>query len=715
MANTEEMIEYALKLLELGYVPLRVDPDSKAARNPGWQAETPTEDSLRRSFARTSNIGIRCGDPHKDGSVLAGIDIDIEEAELIRCVERAIGDASVPVKRGKKGATYMVRLDRATKSGKIHWLRDGKKINAIDVLCGGAQTVIPPSIHPETKLPYKWIAGTPLDQVDYRSLPIFGTSLLDEIRGFCKDPEDAIYALNDMEWAGVGGGGNTHDVCLRAVSSMVARQWTDADIHLRVERAKREACEAAGAAFMWPEAYKTIQEWIDSSRNKKFDVTTTGVRLKDVPMVLINRYAYVQSLNQMWDLEKSLPVEKDVFNNLHCSEVKQPWKTLTEHPDLRKVDRLTYAPGEPVFCKEKSYDSDVMMDCLNTYCPSGVEPEEGDVAPFVDLLSEVLDHHPDAIKHVTSFFAHMVQNPQERINHALVLQGEQGIGKDSLIAALEKLVGRHNSIQVTLQHVESQFNEWLFGKQLVVYQEMLAPGRRGIYNRLKTYITDPFHTVNVKMTKLQRIPNRAAYIFLTNYKHALSIDPTDRRLWVWFSKMQPRSPSYFKNYYMWLNDPRSPGHLLDYLLKYDISDFKPAAPPPMTDAKRQMLETSAGEVEQYLRGAIESQTWPMGCDLVSVQHLHGALRSTLRASTGIITEALDNLCPEGFLDQRPRIGGSRMRLRCIRNFTKWSTAPSAELAKAYRMPLPPQQGENEGAYQVYSGSGLTEDDGSAQY
>lgn len=710
MASVEDVKAVALQLFEQGYTPLRIEPDKKACLAPGWQIETPTEETLRRAFARPSNLGVRCGDMRRDGTCLVGIDVDLEDAELIRCVQRAIGVESVPTKKGKKGATFMVRMDREVKTGKIRWTRGDKKLDAIDVLAKGAQTVLPPSIHPDTKLPYRWIAGTPLEEVDYRSLPVFGPSLLDEIRGFCKTADDPIYALNDMEWAGPGGGGNTHDTCVRAVSSMVARKWTDEAIQERIQRAKLEACEVAGMPYNWPEAQKTIQEWINSSRDKKFDTTSKQRKSDDVPSEIINRFVYVASVNRMYDLKKGVMLDMNVFNNVLAREIPKPWTTVILHDDLRIVDKITYSPGQPQFCKEHSYDTNSILDCLNVYCDEGVVPEEGDVEPFVQLVHDVFDNDEAAINHVMSFFAYMVQNPGARINHALVIQGEQGIGKDSILAALERVVGKHNTSQVTLQHVESQFNEWLFGKQLIVFQEMLATGRRSIYNKLKTYITDPVHTVNTKHISLQRIPNRAVYVFLTNYKHALSLDPSDRRMWVWYSKMLRQSPVYYKRYYEWLAHPQMPSYLLHYLLQYDTSKFMPAAPPPMTESKRQLIDASAGEVEQYLKQAIEAGTWPMGCDLVSVAHLHGALRPFMRASLSVVSEALENIAPDGNLAQRPRIGGTRPRLRAVRNEAKWQKATAEELAKNYRMPLPPGQGETEGTYQVYSGSDLATDE-----
>lgn len=248
--------EQALQYLSLGYVPLWIGPESKAPGVAGWQATKPNRESIERQFARPSNLGLRTGDVQADGSCLVAIDIDLEEHQLVCAVARAIG-ANVPVKQGKKGYTYIFRLAEQIGGKKLHWYRDGKKRPAIDVLCRAAQTVIPPSIHPDTKLPYRWVAGPALNEVPYAELPMVSTTVIDEIAGFCKNADDPIYQLNNMEWRGVGGGGNTHDICVAAVASMVARGWPDEDIHARIGRAKREACEAAGAPYDWPQGQKS--------------------------------------------------------------------------------------------------------------------------------------------------------------------------------------------------------------------------------------------------------------------------------------------------------------------------------------------------------------------------------------------------------------------------------------------------------------------------
>ena len=269
------LADYAIALLHKGHHPVRLELGLKRPGHRGWQNHVPTEESLRRDFSRPSNIGILQGIRREDGSFPIAYDVDLDDHPLICAVSSAIG-VEVPQKRGKKGVTFFAR-SMDVESGVIHDYSDGKKKPAIDVLAGGKQTVIPPSLHPDTGLPYQW-KFTPLTKVDYSELPIVTWSTTDEIKAFCKDRDNPISRLNDMTWKGDGGGGDTHDTCVVAVALMVNRDWPDEAIHQRIQRAKREACETAGEPYNWPKAHNVIQEWILSARGKGFDKKKTKGR-----------------------------------------------------------------------------------------------------------------------------------------------------------------------------------------------------------------------------------------------------------------------------------------------------------------------------------------------------------------------------------------------------------------------------------------------------
>jgi hypothetical protein len=69
--------------------------------------------------------------------------------------------------------------------------------------------------------------------------------------------------------------------------------------------------------------------------------------------------------------------------------------------------------------------------CFNLYLPPTIDLGDARQAErWLDHVRKVFGH--DAT-HVVRWLAHQVQRPAEKINHALVLGGGQGIGKDTLL------------------------------------------------------------------------------------------------------------------------------------------------------------------------------------------------------------------------------------------------------------------------------------------
>lgn len=259
----------AQKLLRNGYHPLRLNWGTKKPCRTGWLNDLPTEGSIQREFKMPGNIGLIQGVVAPDKTFLLTIDIDQDDAPLLSCVERAIGMKCLK-KRGKKGISFTLRAVGEINSQTLHDYRDGKKKPAGDILAKGKQTAIPPSIHPDTHAPYEWWGDlTPLN-TPYHELPIIDDSVIKEIRAYLRDAENPIAEIEHMTWKGVGGGGDTHDICVAAVARMVHDDWTDEQIRTRISRAKRQACERSGDPYHWPAEAKTIQEWIDSARLKEF-------------------------------------------------------------------------------------------------------------------------------------------------------------------------------------------------------------------------------------------------------------------------------------------------------------------------------------------------------------------------------------------------------------------------------------------------------------
>ncbi len=82
-----------------------------------------------------------------------------------------------------------------------------------------------------------------------------------------------------------------------------------------------------------------------------------------------------------------------------------------------------------------------------------------------------------------------MQRPHEKINHALVLGGKQGIGKDTLLEPVKHAVGPWNFIEVSPQQVLGRFNGFLKSVILRVSEarDLGDFDRFAFYDHMKSY------------------------------------------------------------------------------------------------------------------------------------------------------------------------------------------------------------------------------------
>jgi Family of unknown function (DUF5906) len=160
------------------------------------------------------------------------------------------------------------------------------------------------------------------------------------------------------------------------------------------------------------------------------------------------------------------------------------------------AERIEFLPGEP----EITHDAD---DCrvLNLWrAPAWKEHNNaGEPTLFLEHLAYLLNNEQAAIDHLLNFIAHLIQCPQERVGHALLITSEaKGIGKSTLGAIVRRLVGERNSRVVQTKDLKSSFDGWLVGKLVVQVDEVYAAGNWDLANKLKPLITEPTVSANIK-------------------------------------------------------------------------------------------------------------------------------------------------------------------------------------------------------------------------
>lgn len=121
----------------------------------------------------------------------------------------------------------------------------------------------------------------------------------------------------------------------------------------------------------------------------------------------------------------------------------------------------------------------------------------------------------------------------EKSQISFVLISGQGVGKGILTRIIEEIFCAENCIQVTNTMIESDFNDYMYPKQMLILNEINTvndvSSRKHMKNKLKSLITDPTVMINTKNLPAFSVKNVFNILMTTNESHPLDVEVDDRR------------------------------------------------------------------------------------------------------------------------------------------------------------------------------------------
>lgn len=351
---------------------------------------------------------------------------------------------------------------------------------------------------------------------------------------------------------------------------------------------------------------------------------------------------------------------------------------LLRNDYVRKVHDLTYEP-----LSEGRTISRDGIEWLNTFRPSEIEPIEGDAAPFLDFMSQLVPDESER-EHLLRMIAYTVRNPGRKLRYALLLRtAVQGVGKSMLTDIWGALLGRHNVRKTTSKELGGDYQGYLPQTLLVVCEELNLGVGAKTYNDLKDMITSDTALVNEKHLRQRIWPTYATFVFLTNLPVPIQIEQTDRRLFYIDSPAERREPEYYKTFAAWWQ--ANLGVIRDYLDRVDLETFNPYEAPPMTASKERLIADSRSELAQDVALAIRERQGCFDRDLVTLDQVLLELGLFGRGMSKMqVSKALKEAGARSLGQQRVGVAG-RASLWAVRNTEYWefadSEARSAELER----------------------------------
>jgi hypothetical protein len=293
----------------------------------------------------------------------------------------------------------------------------------------------------------------------------------------------------------------------------------------------------------------------------------------------------------------------------------------------KPVEQMTWAPGHPMLIHNRLIAEGGWIDrngvsCYNLYRPPTIEPgNAAEAGPWLDHARKVFGD--DAV-HVVSWLAHRTQRPHEKINHALVLGGLQGIGKDTLLEPVKQAVGPWNFHEVSPQHMLGRFNGFLKSVVLRVSEarDLGDVNRFQFYDHMKVYTAAPPNVLRVDEKHLREysVINCVGVIITTNHKtDGIYLPADDRRHFVAWSELSKEDfdQGYWTTLWTWY---RGGGdrHVAAYLATLDLSSFDPKAPPPKTPAFWDIVDANRAPKDAELADALDALGNPDATTLTEI-------------------------------------------------------------------------------------------------
>ena len=325
-----------------------------------------------------------------------------------------------------------------------------------------------------------------------------------------------------------------------------------------------------------------------------------------------SRFAYIQTDDAYFDLQDKRELTRGTFNalfrHISCKSIHNGRKveasySFDEHRQAKGAKSLvgvTYAAGADVL---------VARDGLpygNRWRDARPTPVAGDVSPWLAHVERMVPEEFER-EHLLNALAHKVQFPTHKINHAILMGGNHGSGKDTLFAPFFWAIGGEAKANCSLVKNEDLNSQWGYALECEVMEiaelrQAEAKDRRALENTLKPIIAAPpeLLMVNRKGMHPYMALNRVFVVAFSNERVAISLPSEDRRwfvLWCAAAKLPEAQAVSLWNWYQRRGGFEAVAH---YLHTRDVSDWNPSAPPPMTEAKLIMVEHGMSTAESFL-------------------------------------------------------------------------------------------------------------------
>lgn len=308
-----------------------------------------------------------------------------------------------------------------------------------------------------------------------------------------------------------------------------------------------------------------------------------------------------------------------------CSQVNENGTLIKASVWLKQNKLVTSMTNDPIIedevtkgkdCREGALIESIGAALFNAYRRPTIELGDARLAkPFVEHCNRVFSKPGDADMFL-DFMAHRVQEPGEKVRFALLIAGEQGVGKDTAISMCYPALGVWNVANIEPVTLEAGFNEFESSVLVVISEAANAHemSKWAFNERTKVLIAGlpDFVTINPKYGQKFSVRRHSGVIITTNHMiGGIYIPDDDRRYDVIESATRAEMgildrearSIYFNQLWDWFHNEDGAAHIAAFLHARDIKKFNAATSQRSTVAHKTVI-SSGWQADEYILDAL---------------------------------------------------------------------------------------------------------------
>ncbi len=318
---------------------------------------------------------------------------------------------------------------------------------------------------------------------------------------------------------------------------------------------------------------------------------------------------HIQSTGTWYDFRIMTDVSTQSLNTTHLREFpgKKGHKPkladwLPKQDAFKEAADITWVPVPYGKTMRTVYIDNVLH--VNTWRGYAIDPEPGDVQPWLNHLEHIVPEE-EYRRALLWWIAYTIQCPDKRTSWQPIILGISGAGKDALFRPIAQILGSAYKV-IGNKDIMGDYDDGILGTKLLHISE--ASGLRGasvdFYKRITAAESSNMLMLNIKCKGKVMQHNLCNVLVITNNIDAMKFTDDERRAFVLRSynvMTEAQQVAYFDN---WL-DNNGAAFLFDYLLKYDLSEYKPGIRPYRTTHFEELLGVTQSDIEIKIEKLLE--------------------------------------------------------------------------------------------------------------